>query len=69
MSLISDIDEYGFKRSDEEIKFLSENSDEYFAKITKRQIEFSHFGSSFKNNFLLRDYTLKRFIRKGMLKR
>ena len=64
MSLISEIDEYGFKRSDQEIKFLSEQSD-YFNVFTRRQIKWNNFESSFRNNFLLRNFTLKKFIRKG----
>ena len=65
MALINDIDEYGFKRSEEEIKYLNES--EHFAKITKRQIEWNNFNSStIKNNVLFRSYNLKKIIRKGM---
>lgn len=65
MSLISEIDEYGFKRSEEEKTFLSENS-EHFSKITKRQIEWNNFETSYRNSLLFRNFTLKRYIRKGM---
>lgn len=65
MSLISDIDEYGFKRSEEEIKYLSEAT-EYYTKITKQQIEWKNFQqSAYKNSFLFRDFNLKRMIRRG----
>jgi hypothetical protein len=67
MALISDIDEYGFRRSEEEIKFLSE-SDDYFEQITKQQLNFDTFNKgtlSLRNNILTRSYMLKKYIRKG----
>lgn len=64
MALINDIDEYGFRRSEEEIKYLNES--EHFSKITKRQIEWRNFGNStIRNNVLFRSYNLKKIIRKG----
>jgi hypothetical protein len=66
MAQISETDSYGFKRCEEEIKYLSEDS-EYYHKITKREIQWKNFQeSAYKNSFLFRDYTLKRLIRKGM---
>ncbi|KAG5680104.1 hypothetical protein PVAND_009630 [Polypedilum vanderplanki] len=71
MTQISDIDEYGFKRSEEEKKFREQN-EEYFLKITNSSIAWEKFISSsslsIKNNILIRSYTLKNFIRKGVPK-
>lgn len=67
MALISDVDEYGFKRSEEEIKFLAE-SEHHFKKITQNQMEWNNFtNSTIRNSVFLRNYSLKRFIRKGKL--
>lgn len=67
MALISDIDEYGFRRSAEEKQYLNES--EHFSKITKHQIEWNNFNSStIRNNVLFRGYSLKKIIRKGKKK-
>lgn len=66
MALISDIDEYGFKRSEEEIKFIEQNED-YFKKLTNQLIAWNSLqSSSYKNNFLFRNISFKKFIRKGV---
>lgn len=64
-SLISDVDEFGFRRSEEEIKFLQANATIYFTKLSKNSAEWASFNASYRNSPLLRNFTMKRLIRKG----
>lgn len=62
MALISDIDEYGFKRSEEEIRYLETNQ-QHFTKLTNQLIKWNSLNRS---NPLFKSIVLKTFIRKGM---
>jgi TBC1 domain family member 6 len=66
MVLVSDVDEYGFKRSQQEMEFLEKNN-QFYANLTRREIEFKNLENSvIRTNFLTKSIMLKRYIRKGI---
>jgi hypothetical protein len=69
MSLVNDIDEYGFKRSEEEIQFIA-NEKDYFTQITRNSIEINNYlSNSNRTTFLFKKLRLKRIVRKGNYER
>ncbi|XP_070491954.1 growth hormone-regulated TBC protein 1-A [Chironomus tepperi] len=63
MAQASEIDEYGFKRCPEEMRFIEENQ-EFFTKLTKQLMAWEALNS--RTNPLFKSTMLKNFIRKGV---
>lgn len=62
MAQASEIDEYGFKRCTEEMRFIEENQ-EFYTKLTKQLIAWEALNS--RTNPFFKSTMLKNFIRKG----
>ena len=62
MAQASEIDEYGFKRCPEEMRFIEENK-EFFTKLTKPLMAWEALNN--RRNPLFKSTLLKNFIRKG----
>lgn len=66
MAQASEIDEYGFKRCPEEMRFLEENH-QFFTKLTKQLMSWEALNN--RTNPFFKSTMLKNFIRKGQYRK